>query len=293
MKISNITARCMIFLLSMIMSFTALSAEPLQVYTVNYPLQYFAERIAGEHARVVFPAPAGSDPATWQPGISEIRLYQQADLVLLNGAGYAQWVKQASLPRARLLDTSAAFSDALIEIGGSATHSHGPGGAHAHSGYAATTWLDPVQAVSQASAIHAALIRLRPDASAEMENNFKSLEQDLLELDSRMQAVTAELQSVPILAAQPVYQYLGRRYGLDIRPVHRDDDHYPEPAEPAGKNQPAIMLRETAAPPATQQQLENRGIRPVVFATAAKRPDEGDYFTVMQENLARLGAVPR
>lgn len=277
--------------MSMLMPCSAMSAEPLQVYTVNYPLQYFAERIAGEQARVVFPAPAGSDPATWQPGISAIRLYQQADLVLLNGAGYAQWVRQASLPRARLLDTSAAFSDALIELDASVTHSHGPGGAHAHSGYAATTWLDPVQAVSQASAIRAALIRLRPDASAVMENNFKALEQDLLELDSRMQAVTAELQSVLILAENPVYQYLGRRYALHIHSVHREDGRYPELAEPAGKEQPAIMLRETAAPPATQQQLENRGIRTVVFATAARRPDAGDYFTVMQENLARLGAV--
>ncbi|NJN46252.1 MAG: hypothetical protein HC808_06995 [Candidatus Competibacteraceae bacterium] len=38
-------------------------AEPLSVYTVNYPLAYFAERIAGEQAEVVFPAPAGRDPA--------------------------------------------------------------------------------------------------------------------------------------------------------------------------------------------------------------------------------------
>jgi zinc transport system substrate-binding protein len=268
-----------------------MSAEPLQVYAVNYPLQYFAERIAGEQARVVFPAPAGSDPATWQPGISEIRSYQQADLVLLNGAGYAQWVQQASLPRARLLDTSAAFSDTLIEISDSATHSHGPGGEHAHSGYAATIWLDPVQAVSQASAIRDALVRLRPDAGAALEQNFKALEQDLLELDSRMKEVTAGLPPVPILAAHPVYQYLGRRYALDIHSVHPEDGHYPEPVEPAGKELAAIMLRETAVPPATQQQLEKQGIRSVVFATAAKRPVEGDYFTVMQENLARLNAV--
>jgi len=262
-----------------------MSAEPLQVYTVNYPLQYFAERIAGEHARVVFPAPAGIDPATWQPGISEIQLFQQADLVLLNGAGYAQWVQQASLPRARLLDTSAAFSDALIEMGGSVSHSHGPGGEHAHSGYAAYTWLDPVQAVYQAAAIRDALIRLRPDAGAVLEQNFNSLEQELLELDSRMKAVTVDLQSVPILAAHPVYQYLGRRYVLDMH------TGYWEPVALAGREQPAIMLRDTAAPPATQQQLEAQGIRPVVFATAANRPVEGDYLTVMQENLARLDAV--
>ena len=29
----------------------------LGVYVVNYPLKYFAERVGGEHVRVVFPGP--------------------------------------------------------------------------------------------------------------------------------------------------------------------------------------------------------------------------------------------
>ncbi|MEA3275247.1 MAG: hypothetical protein U9Q81_08160, partial [Pseudomonadota bacterium] len=44
---------------------TIAASERLVLYTVNYPLQYFAERIAGEHAQVVFPAPADVDPAFW------------------------------------------------------------------------------------------------------------------------------------------------------------------------------------------------------------------------------------
>ena len=32
------------------------AAERLSVYTVNYPLAYFAERIGGNHVEVVFPA---------------------------------------------------------------------------------------------------------------------------------------------------------------------------------------------------------------------------------------------
>ena len=39
----------------------------LAVYTVNYPLKYLAERIGGERVDVVFPAPAGEDPAFWSP----------------------------------------------------------------------------------------------------------------------------------------------------------------------------------------------------------------------------------
>ena len=37
----------------------------LTVYVVNYPLLYFAERIAGKHATVIFPAP---EDARWCAG---------------------------------------------------------------------------------------------------------------------------------------------------------------------------------------------------------------------------------
>ena len=73
-------------------------AEKLTVYTVNYPLKYFAERIAGVHATVVFPAPAGGDPAYWLPDGKTISNYQQADLILLNGARYAKWIDMYSSP---------------------------------------------------------------------------------------------------------------------------------------------------------------------------------------------------
>ena len=73
---------------------------------VNYPLKYFAERIGGPHVNVTLPVTADEDPVYWVPGIEVIGQYQQADLILLNGAGYAKWVKKASLPRSKTVDTS-------------------------------------------------------------------------------------------------------------------------------------------------------------------------------------------
>ena len=113
-----------------------------EVYTVNYPLAYFAERIAGESVTVVFPAPPDVDPAFWSPSAETIADYQRADLVLLNGAGYAAWVQRATLSQSRLVDTSAALADQLIPVHDTVTHSHGPGGDHSHQGAAFTTWLD-------------------------------------------------------------------------------------------------------------------------------------------------------
>ena len=92
-----------ILILSIILVFLAIhssiAAEQLTVYVVNYPLQYFAERIGGEHINVVFPAPANVDPAYWMPDAPTIAAYQQADLILLNGARYAKWINKVTLPR--------------------------------------------------------------------------------------------------------------------------------------------------------------------------------------------------
>ena len=286
-----ITMTCIIFL----MQNKTLANEPLRIYTVNYPLQYFAQRITGAHAEVVFPAPADVDPAFWQPDIETILEYQQADLVLLNGAGYARWVKNVSLPTSRLVNTSAGFSDAYIEIETTTTHSHGPGGDHSHAGTAFTTWLDFTQAVEQARAIKAALVKRRPDQAEAFEQNFNLLAQELRELDTDLRA-TLENVNAPILASHPVYQYLARAYTLNIRSVTWEPDEVP-PDEEWGAQQALlndhlahIMLWEDSPEPETVSRLQTLGIEVVVFSPAAKPPEVGNFLSIMQDNLEQIRA---
>src|SRR5688500_10032420 len=71
------------------------------IVTVNYPLAYFAEQLAGKDAVVKFPAPPDEDPDYWQPDEESIEQYQNADLILLNGSDYAKWTKSVSLPESK------------------------------------------------------------------------------------------------------------------------------------------------------------------------------------------------
>jgi zinc transport system substrate-binding protein len=162
------------------------TGRPLSVYVVNYPLQYFAERVGGTAVRVSLPVPGDTDPAFWKPGPEQIAAYQAADLILLNGASYAKWVDRASLPASRTVDTSASFADRLIRSAGDVTHRHGEQGVHDHGDVAFPTWLDPLQAIAQAKAIADALVRLRPDMAEAFNERFESLEADLLALDAQL-----------------------------------------------------------------------------------------------------------
>ena len=59
---------------------------PPLVYTTFFPTTAFAQRIAGDLAEIVCPLPADADPITWKPAPDQIRAYQDADLIVLNGA---------------------------------------------------------------------------------------------------------------------------------------------------------------------------------------------------------------
>ncbi len=269
----------------------------LSVYVVNYPLQYLAGRIGGDRIEVSYPAPAGEDPAYWSPDAETIASYQKADLILLNGATYAKWTERVTLPASKLVDTSASFKDRYIIVEDVMVHSHGPEGEHSHGETAFTTWLDPTLAVEHARAIHDALIKARPNAQPAFEAGFASLEADLLALDERLERAVAGKTDTPLVGSHPVYQYLARRYGLNLRAVHF------EPGEPPAddgwhnlenllEGHPAKwMLWEDAPIQETADRLRELGIESVVYNPCGNRPEEGDYVSVMQSNVAGVERI--
>jgi len=271
--------------------------DRLVVYTVNEPLAYFAERLRGDEVEVIFPAPADEDPAFWSPNAEAIAAYQQADLILLNGAGYAKWVERATLPSTKLVDTSAGFADRLLELSGAVTHSHGPEGEHEHQGWAFTTWLDPTLALEQARAVAAALEQRRPESAAMIQSNLAVLEADLTALDARLAAAADSIGDTPLVFSHPVYQYLIHRYQLNGLEVHWEPD-----VEPDGKMWSELehiidhdgaqwMLWEGAPVATTVAGLDDRGISSVVYSPCANVPTEGDWLTVMEANAVALESI--
>jgi zinc transport system substrate-binding protein len=271
--------------------------ESLTVYVVNYPLKYFAQRIAGGHAKVVFPGPADEDPAFWNPDPETIATFQKADLILLNGAGYARWVDKASLPRSKVLDTSAGFKEQYIRIEGAVTHSHGAEGKHAHEGVAFTTWIDFDLAGRQARTIGEALSRMRPDLEDDLRSNFVMLAKDLKEIDKAIQGIVSANPTQPLIGSHPVYDYFAKRYGLAMKSVHWEPDEVPSEAQWAElqsilRGHPAKwMIWEGKPMQASVDKLESAGIKSLVFDPCGNVPDQGDFLGVMRQNVENLRAA--
>ncbi len=286
-----------IFLCVILTTSYASSADRLSVYVVNYPLKYFAERIAGEEATVILPVPAREDPAFWMPDSKTIIDYQQADLILLNGAGYAKWVNKVALPQFRMVDTSVSFKDRYIKLTDMMTHTHGPSGEHGHQGVAFTTWLDFDLAAQQTKEVASVLTRKRPALRDLFQSNYAALEKDLAKLDRKIKQIVATNPALPLLASHPVYDYLSRRYGLNIKSVHWEPDQVPSrnqwgELQAILNNHPAQwMIWEGKPLPATVKMLNSHGIQSVVFNPSVNTPEEGDFLSVMRQNVENLRAV--
>ncbi|MEM6634500.1 MAG: metal ABC transporter substrate-binding protein [Pseudomonadota bacterium] len=276
----------------------ALAQDAPRIVTVNYPLQYFAERLVGDAAEVVFPVPEGVDPSFWRPSISDISAVQSADLILLNGAGFATWVDRVSLPRARLVDTSRSLEDQFI-VTESITHSHGDGGAHSHEGLASYTWLDPTLAIAQAEAVAAALTVRDLAPAGEIETRLGTLRAELGALDTKARADLSAAQGVAMIATHPRYQYLARRYDLSIASLEWEAGAEPtadewEELDALMKETGArILIWEGVPPAAALEAAEALGVENVVFETLAHKPSNGSYVDALGAAIAALSDVAR
>jgi len=267
-----------------------------QIAAVNYPLQYFAERLTGDSADVLFPVPEGVDPSFWRPKISDISTMQAADLILLNGAGFATWVDRVSLPRSKVVNTSVALSDQFI-VTESITHSHGDGGEHSHEGLASYLWLDPTLAAAQAEAVATAIVGKGLAPVDQVAARLTELQADLAELDQAAEAALAGSEGTSIIATHPRYQYLARRYGLSITSLEWEAGAMPtetelaELAEEVADTGATILMWEATPPAEAFEAVEALGLRSVVFEPLASVANGGSFTEAFSAAVKELSAA--
>lgn len=265
-----------------------------KVAVVNYPLFFFAQTIAQENIKIVFPIPNDADPAYWNPSAEQIADFQNADIILANGAGYAQWIEKVSLPTSKITNTTYQVQE-KYQPESEDQHTHGPEGEHTHTKYAFTTWLDLSIAQSQAEVVYQALVKAIPEKEQEMSERYLSLRDQLDLLHNDLNDALNRKEQY--YGSHPVYQYLASGYGIEIISVHWEPgedlttEQWLEFEELTKSNNANIMLWEGEPMPETKHRLEELGIKSIVFATCSNRPDNGNFINVMRSNIESLISI--
>ncbi len=191
---------------------------------LSFPAAWLADHLGGTRVSVTNIAPAGEDPPTWQPPPALISTLAEADLVVAVGAGYEAWTATAMLRSQTLVSTATDLD--LIVLDGQ-PHRHGSAGEHSHAGTDPHTWMDPHLWLLQGEAVHKALVRVDPDHSATYDSNLASFRAEVAALDTQLVAATTLLKDLPMAANHPSFNYLARRYGLNITTIDLDPSAAP------------------------------------------------------------------
>jgi zinc transport system substrate-binding protein len=260
---------------------------------VNSPLECFAERIAGKHAKVICNCPDDVDPVHWKPNDATIETYQKADVLFANGLGYSGWLEQVTLAKSRVVDTSTAFKDSYIKAD-TVAHTHGPDGEHSHTDLATHVWLNPKLAILQAQAIRDTLIEKLPDHADEFGKSYDSLETELNSLDDQLQTFVDD--ELTVLGSHPVYEYLADRCEWKLHAVVWEPDSAPSKAEwkklaaLVKKTNARWMLWEDEPLEETKKQLEDLGLSVIVFKPCGRVASD-DFFETMRTNIEALSKI--
>lgn len=267
------------------------------VYASNYPVYFFTQRIGGDEIDLRFPAGNLSDPSVWTPVADTIAVMQNADLILLNGASFENWVMNVSLPENKVVNTSASFSDELLSSGATFTHSHGDEGEHEHEGTAFTTWLNLELANKQAEEVKNALVALQPDKKEAFESKYRELSQSLLSLHEEYQHTMGGNEPPKVAFSHPVYQYLTAAYGLEGKSLHwepetpLDHDMIHEIEHLKKDHGITYLVWEGTPLPENVEKLKAMGIQSVVISPMGGNPEGMNFMEGMEKNLQVLQKI--
>ncbi|QDT92296.1 high-affinity zinc transporter periplasmic component [Gimesia algae] len=268
--------------------------RPRLVVVVNYPLQFIIESLVGPEFQILNPVPPDENPEIWLPGDATIQTIQQADLIITNGADFADWVKKLSLPRSKVLRTSLAIKDALITVPDFEVHRHGTGGAHSHAGTVAFFWLDPRLMARQADAIAERLINLDPESEKEIRANLEKLKVSLKPLNQQLDQIQEGYPGLHWYCRRPVYQYLAKRCDWTMHQLHWKSNVKPnledwEQLKSLQEQQNiSLMLCETEPGQELTKRLQEQGISVFTLNPLTMAPTQGDYVSNMQLQLIHL-----
>ncbi|WP_318617670.1 metal ABC transporter solute-binding protein, Zn/Mn family [Sporosarcina sp. YIM B06819] len=280
-------------------------SEKLAVYTTVYPLQYFTERIGGEHVDVKSIYPPGADEHTFDPTQKDMMALADSDLFFYIGLGLEGFVENAEKTlkneHVTMVATAEGISEEMLDEG----HAHEEEGhdeeGHDHGPLDPHVWMSPKLSVELANSIKNSLINKAPEMAAEFEKNFEQLNADLVELDGQFKEMASNAPSKTFFVSHAAFGYIAEPYGLEqvaiaglnsqsepsqkqlaklVEQAKEQDVHYILFEQNVSSKPTEVIRKEIGAEALT---LHNLGV-----LTLDDVKNEEDYFSLMERNIETL-----
>ena len=267
------------------------------VVATTYPVGYFAQVIAGGDATVRLVTPLGVEPHDHEPPGGDLAMVEDSDLFLYVGGEFDPWAQQAAqglagqkpLVRSIINDRG----EGLVPQDNLITDTYGAPDPHA--------WLDPLLSKDMAHGIADALAEIDPVHASSYRVREIALVAQLDALHARYIAALASCSLHVIVVSHDAYEYLGRRYELQILPIAGlSPDMEPSPGVMADIARTAqaqgvhTIFFESMVNPNIAETLareigaEARPLDPLENILLAEVQAGATYFSIAERNLIQL-----
>ena len=84
---------------------TAQGSKNIIALTSFYPLYEFTKQVGQDKVHVSLIVPPGIEPHDWEPTIKDIQKLHQADLIIINGNGFENWVDKIDSSKVSIINS--------------------------------------------------------------------------------------------------------------------------------------------------------------------------------------------
>ena len=265
---------------------TTSSTARKKVVVDSFILEDYVNDLIGGEAELIFPVPEGTSPEDWKPTAADIAVIQSADLILLSGGSNSNWAKNASVPSAKTVDTSADYKDKMITIEEGVAHSHGDGKEHKHTGVLGTTWFDRELAFLQLEATQKALKKLLPGLSDTIDQNGAELENRMDITYTGIAGNCTNFKNHRFVGSHPVYHYFARSLGLNFNYVTWEPQNVPtaEQLEELKKLNPNVFIWEDTPNPEADKAVQALNIETIVIRPLSGKVKDSYFSKELKKN---------
>jgi len=262
---------------SMILDEPKINEQKVVAITSFFPLYEFTKEIGREKVDVTLLVPSGVEPHDWEPTIKDLQLMQQADVIIINGIGFENWIDNIGSINSdvKVVDTSIGIS--ILE---SDPH----------------IWLNPVMAQKQVENIVDSLSKVDPLNEKYYKQNGISYIKKLEELDNK---ISYELSSCKkdFIAFHNAFSYFANQYDLNQHTVLKSNEPHEEPTSKSLENiinlardlDSNVIFTEEAVDKRTSQVIANEiGGKVLTLSPLEIGDSQIDYIKKMEENLLHL-----
>ena len=298
----------------------------LKVVTTLFPYYDFTRQIAGDAVDLSMVIPAGQDSHSFEPTPADIRLIQNADLLICNGGAMEQWVSQVvasldseSLKVITMMDYVDTVEEEIVEgmehsdEGHGHVHVHGDGEEEAAEPpeeesryeieYDEHIWTSPVNAMRMVDVIAEILTERDPDHGAMYQAGAAAYLEELERLDKEFREVRdGAAHDMIVMGDKFPLRYFADAYGLRYRAAFSGCSSDTEPSartiaylidKVKEEGLPVVYYLELSSHRTAEIIQEETGAMPLLLHSChnvtRKQFDEGvTYLQLMKQNVENL-----